>query len=292
MTLVVGYTPHKGDRTPIQLGATLARSAGQELRLVTVIPSRWPTPVAGGTDREFNRWAQEYGAKAVAEAVAAAAELCPDVPVEAVAVPGRSVAAALISYAVQVDAAMIVVGSGSDGSWGTVVMSSTAHRLLHSAHIPVAVATRGYRAAPDATVSRATCAFRGDELSHAVLARTSALCADVGASLRVVTFGVRGRTMYPPEVLGEDDILETYVKHTAAEQEKAVAGLGRAAPDSVETAVATGRSWSEALESLDWEKGDVLVIGSSSASFMSRLFLGTNATKIVRQSPVPVIVVP
>ena len=56
--------------------------------------------------------------------------------------------------------------------------------------------------------------------------------------------------------------------------------------------MATGRSWSEALEALPWEKGDVLVLGSSSASLMSRLFLGSNATKIVRHSPVPVIVVP
>ena len=125
-----------------------------------------------------------------------------------------------------------------------------------------------------------------------MLVRTAAICRDVGASLRVVTFGVRGRTMYPPEVLGEDDILAAYVQHTAAEQEKAVAALGDAAPASVETAVATGRDWPEALESLHWDKGDVLVVGSSSASLMSRLFLGSNATKIVRHSPVPVVVVP
>lgn len=292
MTLVVGFTPHKGDTSPIQLGATLARSAGQDLRLVTVIPSRWPTPVVGGTDREFARAAQEYGAKAVAEAEAAAAEHCPDLSVEAVAVPGSSVAGALIEEAERVEAAMIVVGSGSDGSWGTVVVSSTSDRLLHSARVPVAVATRGYRASSDATVTRATCAFRGDEASYAVLARAAAICHDIGTSLRVATFGVRGRTMYPPEVLGEDEILDAYVKHTAAEQDKAVAALGDAVPDSVETVVATGRSWSEALESLPWEKGDVLVVGSSSASLMSRLFLGSNATKIVRQSPVPVIVVP
>ncbi len=35
MTLVVGYTPHKGDRTSIALGATLARSADEDLRVVT-----------------------------------------------------------------------------------------------------------------------------------------------------------------------------------------------------------------------------------------------------------------
>lgn len=292
MTLVVGFTPHKGDRTPIMLGATLARSAGQDLRVVTVVPAPWPTPVAGGTDREFKRWSQEYGARAVAESESAIAELCPDLSVEAVAVPGSSVAAALIAEAERADAAMIVVGSGHDGSWGSVVVSSTADRLLHSAHIPVAVATRGYRATPDATVTRATCAFRGDESSRAVLTRAAAICRDVGASLRVATFAVRGRTMYPPEVLGEDDILDAYVTHTSAEQDKAVAALGAEAPAEVETAVATGRTWSQALEALHWDRGDVLVVGSSSASLMSRLFLGSNATKIVRQSPVPVIVVP
>lgn len=292
MTIVVGFTPHKGDRAPLQLGATLARSNGQDLRIVTVVPAPWPTPVAGGTDREFARWSQEYGAQAAVAAREAVAEICPDLVVEAVSAPSRSVAAGLIAEAEKVDAAMVVVGSGSDGSWGTVAVSSTADRLLHSSPVPVAVATRGYRSPPGAVVTRATCAFRGDEASRAVLVRTAVICRDVGARLRVATFGVRGRTMYPPEVLGESDILETYVKHTGAEQERAVAELGPEAPDSVETTVATGRSWPEALESLDWDRGDVLVVGSSTASLASRLFLGSNAAKIVRHSPVPVIVVP
>ncbi len=292
MTIVVGYTPHKGDRTPIQLGAMLARSDGQDLRVVTVVPAPWPTPVAGGTDREFVDWSEEYAANAVTQAEAAVAELCPDLTVEALAVPGKSVAGALIGEAEKCDARMIVVGSGSHGSWGTVVVSSTSERLLHSAHVPVAVATRGFRATADATVTRATCAFRGDESSRAVLTRTAAICRDIGASLRVVTFGVQGRTIYPSGVLGEAEILDAYVKHTTAEQEEAVASLGEAAPGSVETTVATGRSWSEALEALPWDHGDVLVLGSSSASFMSRLFLGSTASKIVRRSPVPVVVVP
>lgn len=291
MTLVVGYTPRKGDRGPIHLGATLARAAGQDLRIVTAIPAPWPTPVAGGTDREFTRWAQEYGARAVADAESAVGDLCPDLTVETVASPGSSVAGTLIAEAEQVGAAMIVAGSGSDGSWGTVVMSSTTDRLLHSSPVPVAVATRGYRAPPNATITRATLAFRGDEASRTALTHAATICRDVGASLRVATFGVRGRTMYPPEVLGEDDILDAYLEETAAEQVRAVAALGDAAPDSVETLTATGRTWPEALEALEWDQGDVLVVGSSSAGFAARLFLGSTATKIMRRSPVPVVVV-
>ena len=98
--------------------------------------------------------------------------------------------------------------------------------------------------------------------------------------------------MYPPEVLGEQDILDRYVRDTSAAQEEAIAGLGDLAPDKIETEVATGRNWSEALEAVPWEKGDVLVVGSSSTSLVSKLFLGSNATKIIRYSPVPVIAVP
>ena len=46
--------------------------------MVTVVPARWPTPVAGHTDREFEDWAEAQGAAAVAEAEALLAEHCPD----------------------------------------------------------------------------------------------------------------------------------------------------------------------------------------------------------------------
>ena len=40
-------------------------------------------------------------------------------------------------------------------------------------------------------------------------------------------------------------------------------------------------------------RGDVLVVGSSStSSLLQRVFLGSSAAKIVRNSPVPVLVVP
>lgn len=293
MTLVVGYPPHKEDRGALHLAAALARAAGEDLRLVSVVPAPWPTPVSGGPDKEFARWAQEYGQQAVAAATAALAEHCPDLPASATVRTGSSVAAALIEEADEHGAAMVVVGSGSDGSWGRVVVSSTADRLLHSSPVPVALATRGFRTEPGARTFRATCAFRGDRDSQQVLERTAKICRGIGAELRVVTFAVRGRTMYPPEVLGESDVLAAYVEETATRQESAVRALGvDAALGSVETAVATGRSWSEALEQVSWHPDDVLVVGSSTASLMSRLFLGSNAAKIVRHSPVPVVVVP
>ena len=60
----------------------------------------------------------------------------------------------------------------------------------------------------------------------------------------------------------------------------------------VETVVATGRNWPEALGRLDWNDSDVLMVGSSTRGVLSRVFIGTMATRIVRHSPVPVVVVP
>ena len=46
------------------------------------------------------------------------------------------------------------------------------------------------------------------------------------------------------------------------------------------------------MDDLEWEPGEVLVVGSSRVGRLARVFLGSRAIKIVRYSPVPVVVVP
>jgi len=292
MTLVVGYSPTRADRSPLDLGTTLARSIGTDLLVVAVVPAPWPTTVPGPSDREYRAWTKSEGERAVTEARALLDDEDGDsVTTEVVAVPGRSVAATLEDQAKKVAAGMVIVGSAEHGMMGRVVVGSTADRLLHSSPIPVAVATRGFRAPQEGRVTRATCSFRADEASHSALERTAEICAQTGASLRVVTFGVLGQQMYPPEVRGEHQILDAFVTDTSKAQDAAVAALPGGGED-VETLVATGRDWPEALGQLDWQDSDVLVVGSSPTGILARVFIGTNATRIVRHSPVPAVVVP
>ena len=103
--------------------------------------------------------------------------------------------------------------------------------------------------------------------------------------------------MYPPEIgtTAEDMVLERWVEQAVQMQEEALEALARDrnCPSPTEKVVATGRTWSHALDALRWDRDEVLVVGSSAtANFVSRLFLGSSATKIIRHSPVPVIVVP
>ena len=293
MTLVVGVHPTKDDRATLELAAALARASDQDLFVVTVVPAPWSSPLAARTDPAFEVWADETGQRAVERVERTLAESFPDVTAAAAWIAGRSVPGTLIEQAESSEAALIIVGSGSAGPYGRIHVSSTAETLLHSSPIPVAVATRGYRSGPSRRIGRATLAFRGDEMSRRVLECTAALCSDVRSSLRVVTFAVRGKTMYPPTVSlrSEDDMTESWVLQSEAAQRDAVAALDTV-PDNVECVVAQGTNWAEAIDALTWAADDVLVVGSSQNRGMSRLFLGSTATKIARNSPVPVIVVP
>jgi nucleotide-binding universal stress UspA family protein len=296
MTILVGYSPGRDDWSSIELGATLARSGGTDLMVVTVVPSVWPTPVAGHTDREFEEWAEQQGAAAVAEANSILAEDCPELASIARWTPGRSVASVLLEQAQEVAASMIVVGSGSTGSYGRVHPGAVGDWLLHSSHIPVAVATHGWAGSEHGRIRRVSCAFRGDDRARNTMQRTAAICADIGAALRLVTFAVRGRTMYTAGVgnKAEDMVLDRWVSQAEAAQDDALKALkesGRA-PAEVDRVVSRGRSWGAAIDRLDWDRDEVMVVGSSSAGVIERIFLSSNASKIVRHSPVPVVVVP
>jgi nucleotide-binding universal stress UspA family protein len=122
--------------------------------------------------------------------------------------------------------------------------------------------------------------------------RVAALAERLDVPMRVVTFAVRGRTMYPPEVglRAEDSILDAW----AAQAREALAELKSSGvvSDAVAVDVVTGNSWGDALDNADWIDGELLAIGTSPGGGIARVFLGSRGTKIVRHSPVPVLVLP
>ena len=50
--------------------------------------------------------------------------------------------------------------------------------------------------------------------------------------------------------------------------------------------------WREAVETIAWETGDILLLGSGAAGPAAQVFLGSAASKILRHAPVPVMIVP
>lgn len=113
----------------------------------------------------------------------------------------------------------------------------------------------------------------------------------------MATFGVSGRTV-SSESIEEDSARKALVSELRAAQSEAIDDLDGAdrsssgAEETITEAVGIGKDWKTALPSLGWEPGEILVVGSSSKGRRSRVFLGTNAARIIRHSPVPVIVTP
>lgn len=290
MTILVGLGP-LDDNSTIEFAATLARSDGQDLAVVSVVPAPWPTPLAGGADGEYRAWATEQGSAAAARAKAFTDAHCTGITTHTSWVSGRSAPSALRREAARLSADLIVLGSSR--TRGRIALGSTADALLHSSPIPVAIGTRGYAAPRSGLIERATVAFRGDTQSHQALRRTAEVCQRAGATLRVVTFAVSTQGMFTAGVgRSERFVTDQWIESVTLDQHQAVDGLADLGinPADVEQSVARGTDWAKALHRVTWHDGEVLVVGSSREGRLTRLFLGPTGTRIVRASHVPVMV--
>lgn len=294
MSIVVSYGPEGRGRGGLELARLLSDSSGQPVLICCVIPDRWQG--IGGMveiDRDYQDYLQSLAHAALDRAREALGPVTAGVDVQVVT--ARSAPAGLVEVAERSKAWMLVTGSSADGSWGHVALGSVTDRLLHSCPVPVAIAPRGYRCHSGQTMRRITVAVDGSESTGAVLRSAAEMARGANARLRVVTFAVRTRTMYPPE-LGlhiEERVIAAWRQQAAAVVDAAIAELPADHRGEVEQVVAEATTWRNAIEEPGWAEGDVLVLGSStSQSLVSRVFLGSTATRILRYSPVPVIVVP
>ncbi|MFT3971474.1 MAG: universal stress protein [Micropruina sp.] len=292
MTYLVSYRPPTDDSGALALACQFARSEADTVHALTVVPRGWETSAGSATDGEFETWAAEEGEASAKEALRLLADE-PDITAEATWVTGRSVPAAIMEQAEKLDATLIVVGSGTDGADGRITVSSKTDRLLHSSTVPVALAPRGYRPAAGSKITRVTLAFRDDDVTWKLLDDVAEICKRSGAELRLLTVALKHRTMVTSSVRNDEDLVfAKLIEQVKSAQVEALEHLYQHDDLTASVDVARGSTWQEALASVDWAEGDVLVVGSSRTHMLANVFLGSGGAKIVRNSPVPVIVVP
>ena len=136
-----------------------------------------------------------------------------------------------------------MLGSSTDGADGRIVVGSTADKLLHLSPVPLALSPRGYRSAAADGFGRITCAFSDADESEKVVAQAVALGRRLGVPTRVASFGVRGATMYPPEVglSAEDSVLDSWLEQASEAQTRL--RLDGVIDEDTETVIATGAGW-------------------------------------------------
>ena len=216
MTVVVGYLAGKGGVSALNLAVEAARTLETSLTVATVVPRPWLTPSPARIDAEYTQWSEQLAVDSRQEANRyLTAAMAAGVEVSFHRVAHRSVSGGLVQAVEELNADVLVLGSAASGQLGQVVLGSTADRLLHSSPVPLAISPRGYRICDPGRLTRLTVGYPGTPEAVDVVKRVAALTDHLDVPLRVVSFAVRGRTMYPPEVglHAEDSILGEWAAH-------------------------------------------------------------------------------
>jgi len=292
MTVLVGYLAGKCGHAPLNLAVELAHVLETDLQVVAVVPKPWTTPSPARVDAEFASYADKLGADSQHEAREYLTEVAADLDIGYRQVASRTAGDGLLRAVDGTDAQVLVVGSSSEGGFGQVVLGSTTDWLVHASPVPVALSPRGYRRSRSRRLARITAAYSGTSASRRVVKQVAQLAETHGTDLRVLSFAIRGRTMFPPQtgLHAEDALLDSLagqLQHMLnALRADGVVGK------NVELQVITGNGWDQALDATDWEEGDILALGSTSRRSFKGVFLGSHGAKIIRYSPVPVLVLP
>lgn len=281
MRYVVGYAANARGGDAVNLAVALARRQGATLDLVMVMPQDSPyngvyPPVAGFGDilaRQVSEWLDE-----------GLALIPDDVPAQAHIRRGESEAEALIAAAEELGAVLLVIGASSTGLFKRFSIGSVAGALLHASTLPVVLAPSGYsRTRP---ITRLTCALGTRAGAEDVLRTGIAMARRRELPLRLVSLVALG----PGESEATVHDAEAHLRAVAE------ASQGVEADDfdklRVDVVVGHGRSIEDAVDALDWKKGEILLIGSSRLAQNKSIFLGATANRILRALPVPMIVVP
>ncbi|TGY36876.1 universal stress protein [Microbacterium laevaniformans] len=281
--VVVGYTATKPGRDAVAFAARLAAALDAVLDVAIILPRSDRsviTPPDAGYERHLHAQAQTWIAQAIDRIPA-------DVVAHAHVRPAESFAEGLIEIADELRASYVVVGAADGASRGRHRLGSTTTELLHSSDVPVVLVPRGARKiAPETGITRLTVAVGTRPGADALIAETAALAQGLGVPVRLLS-------LLPVDLPPSADTgAIRLASSTKADEVLAAARAELPAGLHTDVAVAAGESIEEAVSYLDWQPGEVVLVGSSRLAQPRRLFLGSTAAKMLHEITVPVIVVP
>ena len=281
MRYIIGYAPNKHGEEAVALASALASTQDAELRIVHVLDKPAPADAAFVEERAV----QETRAGWAGERLSEALRLVPDaVPATAEVVYADSVAEGLIDAARESEAALIVVSAVAHGPLKRFTIGSVANALLHASPVPVALVPAGYER--PSNITRMTAAIGSREGAHTLLEVTVAAAVRRQVPLRLLSLVA----LDFDDAADRDFALRAARTHARTVLDEAVASVGKRTEVTAE--VAEGSTIENAVESLPWNEGEIVIIGSSRLAEHRKIFMGNTANKLLRALPVPLIVLP
>lgn len=291
MEILIGINPDTYDDDAMALGSLLARGIGAKVTLAHVYPASFDYPGTAHVDAEWVAYLQEQGQKLLDEARARFMQRWQWDDVGIAMIGHQSSGMGLAELAADRGSAAVVVGSAPGAPSGRFAIGSTANQLLHESTVPIAAAPSGYAREEVQRVGTVTIAFQDVKTGRHVVEYGAWLAEKVQSPLALMTVVLRHR-VYGSK-LGADaegGVLTQAKEDAARRQAEALAEVPAAVTTQSLTVV--GESVSSALASAAWSGDEILLIGSATRGPLLRVFLGDMTHKLLRSSPVPVLIVP
>jgi len=290
MKVLIGANADDAGRDALALGSLLCRALDAEPLLCHVHPADFQFPSQSAAEAEWANYLERQATEVLADAQQEMAETYGWDNVDSIIGTHHSSGKGLADVASAELADFVVIGTGPGARSGELHVGSTADKLLHGSPVPVALAPAGYRRDAPEKIGKVVVGFRdtpesklalakGGELADAAHAPLSTLTVLVRHRLRGGKFG--GRT--------QDELLAEQQQRSVAAQEAALEALGVAEPQTEAVIADSARS---ALQRMQWDGDEVLILASAPGGPLKRVFLGDMTYKLLRSSPVPTIVLP
>lgn len=290
-TCLLAYTADPAGHDALQLARNWVGSHSDwQILVCHVAPDAWGNPSLQKLDQAYAEFLAEKVRQTLDDARGRLSDLADTAYIK---FSSASVASGLLQAAQIHRADLIVLGSSRAGNGGQIVAGSVAGEIMHTSPVPVLIAPGGYAQNPPTVIERISCAYSGlDDAGSTVLAALG-MATILKVALRLTSFGVYEQRMYPSVVShrAEQVLAESWREQVGSALQKVeqqLAGLNH----TIQTAVGVAESWQLAMQAMDWLPGELLVLGSSRRGVLERVFMGSNASKILRAAPVPVLLLP
>jgi nucleotide-binding universal stress UspA family protein len=289
--VIAAYSPQTGAREPLDFGLAASRVTGAPLVIVAVVDTG-SLPVHFGADDAphspggIARTLRELEEQLAREGHAA----------EVRAFEDSTAARGLARASDELKPELIVIGSTGRGAKGSMLLGTTAERVLHVSACPVAVVPNGY-VKPAAGMTRIGVAYHDTPEGMDALRAGVRLARTGGTSLRVLTVldpkhaqeeahGLMAEQHH--EVGAESGSAATVRATTERHMREQVAGLASGIDAEVEVMIDEAAAGLVATT----PHLDLLVMGSRGLGPHRAVILGSVSRRVIDRAACPVLVIP
>lgn len=298
MRVLVAWSPSAAGTEALEFAAWLARTTDIKVRCATTLLRPWPSTSIAKLGHKYKKWIKQEAAAYETAVIKAldAASLERDHRDKKVAVllDGTNEASMLTDAAQDFHADLILMGASAAAPKGRFTAGTTADAMLHGSPRALGLSPRSPKLAKRG-VGRMNFGYVGEETDLSALHYAANLAQHWDVPLRIIALSPNGLGAPPisESLKLPADFTHEWRENALAALDRARDEVSKAHPNQVvETTLGSGNGWSGALDAVKWKKGDLLCLGSAPMGAFERVFVGSQATEILKHVRVPVLMIP